>query len=78
MSYNAIRIANRMSETSRREENLDTTMLLDDGVSDGEIDADDVAEELESGGVRDGSCMDAVFEESVLRRISYLQRKDRS
>ena len=77
MSYNAIRIANRMSETSRREENLDTTMLLDDGVCDGEIDADDVAEELELGSVRDGS-MDVMFEESVLRRVSNSQRKDRS
>ena len=77
MSYNAIRIANRMSETSRREENLDTTMLLDDGVSDGGIDVDDVAEELELGSVRDGS-MDVMFEESVLRRVSNSQRKDRS
>ena len=77
MSYNATRIASRMSETSRREENLDTTMLLDDGVSDGEIDADDVAEELELGSVRDGS-MDVMFEESVLRRVSYSQGKDRS
>ena len=77
MPYNTIRIANRMSETSRREENLDTTMLLDDGGSDGEIDADDVAEELELGSVRDGS-MDVMFEESVLRRVSNSQRKDRS
>ena len=77
MSYNAIRIANRMSETSRREENLDTTMLLDDGGSDGEIDVDDVAEELELGSVRDGS-VDVMFEESVLRRVSNSQRKDRS
>ena len=77
MSYNATRIANRMSETSRREENFDTTMLLDDGVSDGGIDVDDVAEELELGSVRDGS-MDVMFEESVLRRVSNSQRKDRS
>ena len=77
MSYNATRIANRMSETSRREENFDTTMLLDDGVSDGWIDVDDVAEELELGSVRDGS-MDVMFEESVLRRVSNSQRKDRS
>ena len=77
MSYNATRIANRMSETSRREENFDTTMLLDDGVSDGGIDVDVVAEELELGSVRDGS-MDVMFEESVLRRVSYSQRKDRS
>ena len=77
MSYNATRIANRMSETSRREENFDTTMLLEDGVSDGGIDVDDVAEELELGSVRDGS-MDVMFEVSVLRRVSYSQRKDRS